>query len=162
MYSYTFYLFFDFAGYSNMAIGMGYLMGIELPENFNKPFLSCHMKEFWQRWHMSLSIWFNENVFNRFVLNNVRNGLFKNTKTAARVGYIVTMLLMGLWHGFSIHYVIYGLYEGILLVITDYVLKTKFYRKFKNKKYYKVVSIIVCFQFISLGMLLFSGKYFFN
>lgn len=161
MYSYTLYLFFDFAGYSNMAIGMGYLMGIKLPENFNKPFLSCHMKEFWKRWHMSLSNWFNENVFNRFVLNNVRNGLFKDTKTAARFGYVFTMLLMGLWHGFSIHYIIYGLYEGLLLLITDYVLKTKIYRRFKIKKYYKIVSIIICFQFIAFGMLLFSGKYFF-
>lgn len=162
MYAYTLYLFFDFAGYSNMAIGVGYLMGIKLPENFNKPFLACNMKEFWQRWHMSLSNWFNTNVFNRFVLNNVRNGLFKSLKTAALYGYLFTMVLMGLWHGFSIHYIIYGFYEGILLVITEIVVKTKFYKSFKKKKYYKPVSIIFCFQFIAFGMLLFSGKYFFE
>ena len=67
MYGYTFYLFFDFAGYSNMAIGIGSLMGLKMPENFNKPFLACNMKEFWQRWHMSLSRWFNDNVYNKFV-----------------------------------------------------------------------------------------------
>ena len=162
MYSYTMYLFFDFAGYSNLAIGIGNLMGIKLPENFNKPFLSCHMKEFWQRWHMSLSNWFNNYVFGRFVLNNVRNGLFKSPKSAAKIGYLVTMILMGLWHGFTIHYIVYGVYQGILLLITEIIIKTKFYKNFKTKKYYKFISIIICFQFIAFGMLLFSGKYFFN
>ena len=133
MYSYTLYLFFDFAGYSNLAIGVGNLMGIKLPENFNKPFISCTMKEFWQRWHISLSNWFNKYVFSRFVLNNVRNGLFKSPKSAAKIAYLVTMILMGLWHGFSIHYVIYGLYQGLLLLITEIVIKTKFYKKFKTK-----------------------------
>lgn len=162
MYAYTVYLFFDFAGYSNMAVGFGMVMGVKLPENFNKPFLARNIKEFWNRWHMSLSSWFNDYVFGRFVLNNIRNGLFKSTKTASRVAYIFTMLVMGLWHGFSLHYVIYGLYEGILLVITDYWLKTKVFKRFKKKKYYSIVSRVICFQFISFGMLLFSGHYFFE
>ena len=155
-------MFFDFAGYSNIAIGFGYLMGVRLPENFNKPFLACNMKEFWARWHMSLSTWFNDYVYGRFVLNNVRNGLFKNTKTASRWAYLFTMTTMGLWHGFLLHYLIYGVYEGILLVITDYWVKSKKYREFKKKKYYQAVCIVVCFQFIAFGMLLFSGKYLFD
>lgn len=162
MYAYTLYLFFDFAGYSNIAIGMGYLMGVKLPENFNKPFLACNMKEFWNRWHMSLSSWFNDYVFGRFVLNNMRNGLFKNTKVASRWASLFTMTVMGLWHGFSIHYVAYGVYEGVLLVITDFWVKSKVFRKFKKKKYYNVVCRVICFQFIAFGMLLFSGKYFFE
>ncbi len=161
-YMYTIYLFFDFAGYSNIAIGFGYLMGVRLPENFNKPFLACNMKEFWARWHMSLSTWFNDYVYGRFVLNNVRNGLFKNTKTSSRWAYLFTMTTMGLWHGFLLHYLIYVVYEGSLLVITDYWVKSKKYREFKKKKYYQAVCIVVCFQFIAFGMLLFSGKYLFD
>lgn len=162
MYAYTLYLFFDFAGYSNMAIGIAALIGIRLPENFNKPFLACNMKEFWNRWHMSLSTWFNDYVLGRFVLNNIRNGLFKSTKTATRIAYLFTMTIMGLWHGFSIHYIIYGIYEGVLLVLTDFWTKSKTYRKVRKKKYFTLISRIICFQFIAFGMLLFSGHYFFE
>ncbi len=162
MYAYTMFLFFDFAGYSNIAIGMGKLMGISLPENFNKPFLACNMKEFWTRWHISLSTWFNDYVYGRLVLGSVRSGLIKNTKIAGRVAYLCTMTLMGLWHGFTLHYVIYGLYEGILLVLSDIWVKTRAYRTFRKNKYYNIVCRTVCFQFIAFGMLLFSGKYFFE
>ena len=162
MYGYTLYLFFDFAGYSHIAVGVGSLLGIRLPENFNKPFLACNMKEFWGRWHISLSTWFTDYVHGRFVLNNVRNGLFRSTKTASRCGLLFTMTLMGLWHGFSVHYLIYGLYQGILLVITDFWIRSSVYKRFKKKKAYPWISRAVCFQFISFGMLLFSGHYFFH
>ena len=158
-YGYTLYLFFDFAGYSMIAIGYGTLMGIKLPENFNKPFLARNMKEFWGRWHMSLSNWFNDYVFGRFVLNNVRNGLFKNAKIAARWAYMFSMTTMGLWHGFSLHYLVYGLYEGAILVVTDLYVRSKLYRKVKKKKWFDWVSRVICFQFIALGMLIFSGHF---
>ena len=67
MYSYSFYLFFDFAGYSAFAIGVSYILGIKTPENFNKPFLSRNIREFWNRWHMTLSFWFRDYVYMRFV-----------------------------------------------------------------------------------------------
>ena len=162
MYAYTLYLFFDFAGYSNIAIGVGYLMGVKLPENFNKPFLACNMKEFWDRWHMSLSKWFSDFIYGRFVLNTVRSGKIKNMKVASRLAYLVTMVTMGLWHGFSLHYLIYGLYEGVLLLLTDIWTSSKRYRGFKKKKGYVWISRVVCFQFIAFGMLLFSGHYFFE
>lgn len=133
MYAYTLYLFFDFAGYSSLAIGSSYILGIRVEENFNKPFLAHNMKEFWERWHISLSTWFGDYVYKRFVLNNLRNGLFKNKRTAARYGNIVTMLIMGIWHGPYLYYIIYGLYQGVALVITDIYLKSKIFRKFKQK-----------------------------
>ena len=157
MYAYTLYLFFDFAGYSMMAVGTGYLMGIKMPDNFNKPFLARNMKEFWERWHISLSTWFNDFLFSRFVLNNVRNGLFKNPKKAARWAYICTMLVMGFWHGLYWHYILYGVYQGVLLVLTDCWIKSKTFRKVKKMKYYDWVSRIVCFHLIAFGMLIFSG-----
>lgn len=161
MYSYTAYLFFDFGGYSLIAIGMGMLMGIRLPDNFNKPFLARNMKEFWERWHISLSTWFNDYVFGRFVLSNIRSKRIESPKVAARLGYLVTMLTMGLWHGFSLQYVLYGLYQGSLLVLTDLYIRSKIYRKWKKSRFFTPVSRIVCFQFISFGMLLFSGYFWF-
>ena len=161
MYAYTFYLFFDFAGYSNFAVGTSYILGVKTPENFNKPFLAHNMKEFWDRWHMSLSKWFGDYLFSRFVLNTLRNGTFKSKKVAVRCGYLLTMTIMGLWHGFTLFYVAYGIYQGIMLVITDFYLKSKVYRKFKKSSYYDVVSRVVCFQIVAIGMLIFSG-YLFN
>ena len=157
LYAYTLYLFFDFAGYSLMAVGTGYLMGIRLPDNFNKPFLARNMKEFWERWHISLSTWFNDFVFSRFVLNNTRNGLFQSPKKAARWAYMLTMLVMGFWHGLYLHYVLYGLYQGVMLVLTDIWVKSKKYRKVKKMKYYNAVSRAICFHIIAFGMLIFSG-----
>lgn len=160
MYAYTLYLFFDFAGYSHFAIGTSYILGIKVGENFNKPFLAHNMKEFWERWHISLSQWFGDYIYKRFVLNTLRKKVFKSKKTASRWGNIVTMLVMGIWHGPYLYYILYGLYEGIMLVITDIYLKSKTFRKFKKSKYYDIVSRIVCFQVIAFGMLLFSGYMF--
>lgn len=132
MYAYTLYLFFDFAGYSNFAIGTSYILGVKAPENFNKPFLAHNMKEFWDRWHISLSKWFGDYLFSRFVLNTLRNGTFKSKKVAVRCGYMLTMLVMGLWHGTYVFYLVYGLYQGLMLVFTDVYVKSKTYRKFKK------------------------------
>lgn len=160
MYAYTFYLFFDFAGYSNFAIGTSYLLGIKAPENFNKPFLAHNMKEFWDRWHMSLSKWFGDYVFSRFFLNTIRNGTFKSKKLATRCSYMLTMTLMGIWHGFYLFYALYGIYQGLMLVLTDIYIKSKIYRNFKKSKFYNIVSIVVTFHIVAFGLLLFSGYLF--
>lgn len=157
MYAYTFYLFFDFAGYSLLAIGTGRLMGVKLPDNFDKPFLSRHPKEFWERWHMSLSKWFNDFLFSRIVLNGMRKKIFKSPKTASRVAYLCTMLVMGFWHGLFVHYILYGLYHGVLLILTDIWIKSKTFRNVKKMKYYDLVSRFICFHIIAFGMLIFSG-----
>jgi membrane protein involved in D-alanine export len=157
MYAYTFYLFFDFAGYSNFAIGTSYLLGIRSPENFNKPFLARNMKEFWDRWHMSLSKWFGDYIFSRFFLNTLRNGTFKSKKLAIRWSYMLTMTLMGIWHGFYLFYVLYGIYQGLMLVLTDIYIKSKIYRNFKKSKFYNVVSVAITFHIVAFGLLLFSG-----
>ena len=161
MYAYTLYLFFDFAGYSAFAIGTSYVLGIKVPENFDKPFLAHNMKEFWDRWHISLSKWFGDYLFSRFVLNMVRSKKIKSKKTAIRCVYMLTMLTMGLWHGFYLFYITYGAYQGLMLILTDVYTKSKMYRNFKKSKYYDLVSRIVCFHIVAFGMLIFSG-YLFN
>ena len=160
MYAYTLYLFFDFAGYSLMAVGTAYILGIKLPDNFNKPFLARNMKEFWDRWHMSLSRWFGDYLFSRTVLNLIRNKIVKKQNYAVRISYMITMLTMGLWHGFTVYYLLYGLYQGTMLVLSDIYVKSKAYRRHIKKTGYDWVSRAICFQVIAFGMLLFSGYLF--
>lgn len=162
MYAYTMYLFFDFAGYSLFAIGTSYVFGIRSPDNFNKPFLSKDMKEFWTRWHISLSRWFGDYIFSRFLLNSMRKKRFKNRFIASHVAQIITMFIMGLWHGLTSYYLIYGLYQGSALVLTDvYQRKSKFYKKHKKEKWFQVLQIFITFHIVCFGMLIFSG-YLFN
>ena len=158
MYSYSLYLFFDFAGYTALAVGTSYILGIRMPENFNKPFLSKDMKEFWTRWHISLSKWFGDYIYSRFVLNSMRNKRFKNRFIASHVGQLLTMFIMGAWHGLKWFYIIYGLYQGLALVGTDiYQRKSKFYKKHKKEKWFQYIQVVVTFHIACFGLLLFSG-----
>jgi len=162
MYAYTFYLFFDFAGYSAFAVGFSYLFGIHTPENFNRPFLSRDIRDFWNRWHMSLSFWFRDHIYNRFVFTALRNKWFKNRYSASYVGYILTMGLMGLWHGTELHYIVYGLYMGILLAVTAWLDRRFKGNRLLNSKawIWQAASILLTFQLVAIGLLIFSGRLF--
>lgn len=161
MYAYSLYLFFDFAGYSSFAVGTSYIIGIKTPDNFNKPFLSKDMKEFWTRWHISLSKWFGDYLYSRIVLNSMRKKLFKNRFRASHFAQMVTMFTMGIWHGLEWFYIIYGLYQGGVLVLTDIVQrKSKFYKKHKKEKWFQRTQIVFNFNVACFGLLLFSGYLF--
>lgn len=158
MYSYSMYLFFDFAGYTAFAVGTSYIIGIKMPENFNKPFLSKDMKEFWTRWHISLSKWFGDYIYSRFVLNSMRNKKFKNRFVASHVGQLLTMFIMGLWHDLKWYYIIYGIYQGLALVGTDiYQRRSKFYKSHKKEKWFQYAQVVITFHIACFGLLLFSG-----
>lgn len=155
---YLIYLFFDFAGYSAMAVGTSYLLGIKTPDNFNKPFLSVDIKDFWNRWHITLSSWFRDFIFTRFMVDSARKKRFSNRLTGASVGLILNMLIMGVWHGLEGHYILYGLYHGILLAVVEvYQKKSKFYKKYRNNKCYVVCSWFINLNIVMLGFLIFSG-----
>ena len=159
MYLYTFYLFFDFAGYSLMAVGVSNIMGIQTPMNFNKPFLSIDIKDFWNRWHISLSTWLRDFIFSRIVMKSMRHKWFKTRLTTAMVAYMLNMIFMGFWHGLSWSYIIYGGYHGVLMAGFEwYQKKSKFYKKYKQKTAYKVVSWFVTMHLVMIGLLIFSEK----
>ncbi len=162
MYGYTLYLFFDFAGYSAFAIGFSYLLGIHTPENFNLPFLSRDIREFWNRWHMSLSFWFRDNIYNRFVFAAVKGKWFKTSQTASYLGYLITMGLMGLWHGTAAHYLVYGFYHAALLIGTNwYDKKYKGNRLLNDTRFgWRATSILFTFHLVAFGLLVFSGRLF--
>ncbi|MFI5398662.1 MAG: MBOAT family O-acyltransferase [Candidatus Binatia bacterium] len=105
---YTLQIYFDFSGYSDMAVGLALLLGLRFPQNFNSPYKSANPSEFWRRWHMSLSFWLRDYLF--IPLGGSRGSL---RKTARNIG--ITMFLGGLWHGASWTFVVWGLYHGVLL-----------------------------------------------
>ena len=104
--------------------------------NFNKPFLAKDMKDFWNRWHISLSHWFRDFIFSRLVFAMFKRKTFKSSLTTAMVAYVINMSVMGIWHGLNLSYFLYGLYHGIILALTELFQKTKFYKANKNKKWF--------------------------
>ena len=159
MYLYTLYLFFDFAGYSLMAVGSSNILGIQTPMNFNKPFLSVDIKDFWTRWHITLSTWLRDFVFSRVLMQVIRKKWFKNRLHNATYAYMVNMLVMGFWHGLSVSYIVYGFYHGVLMAGFEvYQKKSNFYKKNKNKDWYKLLSWFVTMKLVMIGFFIFSGE----
>ncbi|KGF31139.1 D-alanyl-lipoteichoic acid biosynthesis protein DltB [Streptococcus sp. CF9-1] len=159
MYLYTLYLFFDFAGYSLMAVGSSNVLGIQTPMNFNKPFLSIDIKDFWTRWHITLSTWLRDFVFSRVLMQVIRKKWFKNRLHNAAYAYMVNMLVMGFWHGISVSYIAYGFYHGILMSGFEiYQKKSTFYKKYKNKTWYKLISWFMTMNLVMIGFFIFSGE----
>jgi alginate O-acetyltransferase complex protein AlgI len=107
---YAFQLYFDFSGYSDMAMGLGYLFGLRIPANFNSPYTAAGISDFWRRWHISLSSWLRDYLY--FPLGGSRTAPWH-----AHVNLLVVMLLGGLWHGASWMFVIWGAWHGVLLVV---------------------------------------------
>ena len=113
--AYTFQIYFDFAGYSDMAIGMGDMMGFQFPENFNYPYLSRSVTEFWRRWHMTLGSWFRDYVY--IPLGGSRTSTIKWVRNV-----LIVWMLTGIWHGASWNFLLWGLYYGILLLVEKFFL----------------------------------------
>ena len=159
MYAYSFYLFFDFAGYSAFAIGMSHVLGVHAPENFRRPFLARNIREFWVRWHISLSWWFRDHVYMRFLLLATKRRWFGNRYAASYAGLILSFGLMGVWHGPHLRYVVYGLYHAALLIGHD-VYKRMGRRTPSRERTWRgdVGATALTFHAVCFGLLLFSGR----
>lgn len=108
--AYTLQIYFDFAGYTDMAIGLGMMVGIQLPENFNLPYMAQSISDFWRRWHMTLTAWFREYVFYPLERRRLK-------WAGQQINILLVFLLTGLWHGFKPTYIVWGLIYGIALAI---------------------------------------------
>ncbi|MBQ3427672.1 MAG: MBOAT family protein [Clostridia bacterium] len=135
-------LYFDFSGYSDMAIGLGKMFGFDFLENFNYPFVSKSLTEFWRRWHMSLGTWFREYIY--IPLGGNRKGRFRSN-----LNVLIVWILTGLWHGAAWNFVMWGLYFGIMLI-----LEKQFLRKLLEKN--KVIAFIYSTIFVSFSWVLFA------
>jgi len=162
MYAYSAYLFFDFAGYSAFAIGVGRFFGIHVPENFNAPFLARNFREMWDRWHISLSWWLRDHVYMRFMLTAGRRKWFGGDRRRANaVGLLLTMGLMGCWHGLAPRYVVYGLYQGVMLVGSDAVGRWSARRGVASEgTFARTASVLLTANLFCFGLLIFSGRLF--
>lgn len=116
MIAYTFQIYFDFSGYSDMACGLGNMLGFEFLKNFNYPYIAKSITDFWRRWHISLSTWFKEYVY--IPLGGNRKGVKRQI-----LNLLIVWGLTGLWHGAAYNFVLWGLYYGFLLILEKFVLK---------------------------------------
>jgi len=117
LYAYAFQIYFDFSGYTDIAIGLAKIMGINLPENFNSPYLKSNLTLFWNSWHITLTQWFRSYFFNP-MQREVRSSRFLITSwLLILILQVSTMVLIGLWHGVALNFVIWGLWHGIGLFI---------------------------------------------
>ena len=161
MYAYSLYLFFDFAGYSAFAIGVSYGFGIHTPENFRRPFLAGDIREFWNRWNITLSWWFRDHVYMRFVMAATRRRWFDNRYVASYIGFGLSMGLMGLWHGFAMQYLVYGVYHAVLLIGHDLFSRWNArHQVWQGSLLWRGAGVLVTSQFVCFGFLIFSGRLF--
>lgn len=138
--SYLFQIYFDFSGYSDMAIGLGAMFGFTFRENFNYPYISQSMQDFWRRWHISVSIWFKEYLY--IPLGGNRKG-----KVRTAVNKLIVFFCTGLWHGASLNFIIWGLINGAFMMIESYgiIKPEKWLRPFRH--IYTMFVTILAFVF---------------
>lgn len=117
---YVLQIYFDFSGYSDMAVGIGWMLGFDFPENFNYPYVAVGIRDFWRRWHMSLTGWFREYLY--IPLGGNRKGLGRQILNS-----MIVFLCTGIWHGANMTFVVWGLFHGVLISIETLIFK-------KNKK----------------------------
>lgn len=145
IYAFAWQIYCDFSGYSDIARGVAKFLGIDLMANFNLPYFSMNPAEFWKRWHISLSSWLRDYLY--ISLGGNRYGFFNTCKNL-----MITMVLGGLWHGASWNFVIWGVYQGALLIAHRILLKL-----FPNFKMSPVLSILIFFQFTCIGWVFFRA-----
>jgi membrane protein involved in D-alanine export len=157
-YAYSAYLFFDFAGYSALAIGLGRCFGVRVPPNFERPFLATNIVEFWNRWHISLSSWFRDHIYMRVVLVATRKKWFHRRYSAAYLGFLITFVLMGLWHGLRWYFLLYGAYHATLFIGHSIVSRWARGRPaLDGSAGWRFVGRLVTVNAVCFGFLIFSG-----
>jgi alginate O-acetyltransferase complex protein AlgI len=154
--SYAMQIFFDFSGYTDMAIGLGKMFGIDLMENFNFPYISMSISEFWRRWHISLSSWFRDYVFFPLEFKRRKKKYFRQEYNT-----LLVFFLTGLWHGAAWHYVIWGLWHGLFISFEIFLKSRKIKIKLPSFIKYLFTMLIVTIGWVifrsnGLG---YAGKY---
>ena len=153
MVSYSLQIYFDFAGYSDIAIGFSKILGFDFDKNFNLPYVSLNPTEFWKRWHISLSQWLQEYLY--FSLGGNRKG-----KIRTNINLVLTMLIGGLWHGANTSFIVWGGINGLALVVHKL-----FAKKIKTKSdslAVKLISVVTCFVFATFTWVFFRATSFGN
>ena len=156
--TYSFQIYFDFSGYSDMAIGIALMAGFKLPENFNSPYLSQSITEFWRRWHITLSFWFRDYIFLPLAYATSRK-LPKETYAGLRADKViyliatsVTFLLCGFWHGAAWTFIVWGIFHGLFLIV-DRLFLLRYLKKIG-----KVPATLITFVILTIGWVIFRSE----
>lgn len=149
--AYSFQIFFDFAGYSNMGIGAARMLGYRLPENFSTPYLAQSISEFWRRWHMTLSRWIRDYIF-------IPLGGSRGSQSRTSANLLATMGLAGLWHGAAWTFVVWGLLHGIALVVARIrFFRNESERQWSDSSFGKWIAILLTFHFVTITWVFFRA-----
>ena len=162
VFAFSLRLYFDFAGYTDVAIGIGLIAGIQLPENFDRPYLKTNIGAFWNSWHMTLANWFRAYVFNPLT-RALRKGRSRmNPALIILIGQLVTMTLIGLWHGVTWNYALWGVWHALGLFIHNRWVAFLSARRdrippaFHKSRAMRTVSLVLTFNFVALGWVWFA------
>jgi alginate O-acetyltransferase complex protein AlgI len=158
LYAALFQLYFDFSGYSDIAIGLARLFGVGLPENFDRPLLQPNLQLFWQSWHMTLARWFRQYWFNPLTRRLIQTPLRRRQNAVVLISQVSTMSLIGLWHGVSLNWVLWGAWHGFGLyfykVLGD-ANRKRFRQWIQNPlraQAIRAVNVVLTFHFVLLSM----------
>jgi alginate O-acetyltransferase complex protein AlgI len=158
--AYYLYIYFDFSGYTDVAIALSGLFGVNLPENFNHPFLAANIQEFWNRWHMTLSVWFRDYLFFPS-LKTLRVRLPWLHPQAVQAGALfLTFTAMGAWHGDGLNWMVYGLFHGLSMTLwalkrwLEDSLAPGFFGALRENRIYRFACVVFTFNYVSFGLLL--------
>ncbi|MBF94283.1 MAG: hypothetical protein CMH58_03875 [Myxococcales bacterium] len=151
-YAYTFQIYFDFSGYTDIGRGVARMLGIHLPENFDRPYMALGIRDFWRRWHMSLSRWLRDYLF-------ISLGGSRGTSAKTYRNLLITMVLGGLWHGAAWGFILWGLLHGLALTVERWfhdqpVWRTRLAR-FNHYRAYRVAVRLLTFHLVLVGWILF-------
>jgi alginate O-acetyltransferase complex protein AlgI len=149
LFGYSLQIYFDFAGYSDIAIGSSKLLGLKIMENFNNPYFAPNISQFWRRWHISLSDWIKDYLF--FPLSQNKQSMFWLIFCVP----VIAMALCGLWHGAAWHYVIWGVWHGVgISLLQSWNMFKRANKKklsFVNKPWFSYLSIVITFVYVTMG-----------
>ncbi len=162
-YAYAFQIYFDFAGYSDLAVGTGRLFGIRVPENFRNPYGARNIIEFWNRWHITLSSWLRDYLFvpiGKFLLKRKRGG---GSLRVAVASYLVTFAICGVWHGDGANFLAWGVYHGLGLSVCKWFgeasrsFPASYHRFARETLPGRILATALTFHFVTLGWILFAN-----
>jgi alginate O-acetyltransferase complex protein AlgI len=147
LYAFSLQIYFDFSGYTDIGRGSSALFGIKIPENFLQPYFSESIQEFWRRWHITLMSWLRDYVY-------IPLGGSRKRKT---MNIFIVFLLSGLWHGAAWHFIFWGIYNGLLMIIPIQKIKSLYFF-IKHKRLNKSISVFITFNLVTFGWILFRAK----
>lgn len=162
---YYLYIFCNFSGFCDMAIGLAALIGIRVKENFDNPFVARNVKEFWNRWHITLSEYVRNVVFTPVSTGLIRRLGVRHANLAISIAIVAVFLVIGVWHGLAAHYILFGLAHAAAMIVNHYYtiwMKAKLgaagYRRYNDNPYVNAAAIVVTFVYVSLSFTLFANS----